>query len=57
MHGSDSPENGEREIGKTSILAAPPAELAGCDPSLGQEVASSSHSDTWNWVDGCSSLV
>jgi nucleoside diphosphate kinase len=28
VHGSDSPENGEREIGKTSILAAPPAELA-----------------------------
>jgi hypothetical protein len=27
VHGSDSPENGEREIGKTSILAAPPAEL------------------------------
>ncbi len=28
MHGTDSPENGEHEIGKTSILAAPPAELA-----------------------------
>ncbi len=28
MHRSDSPENGEHEIGKTSILAAPPAELA-----------------------------
>ncbi len=29
VHGSGSPENGEREIGKTSILAAPPAaELA-----------------------------
>ncbi len=28
MHGSDSPENGEREIGKTSMLAAPLAELA-----------------------------
>jgi hypothetical protein len=28
VHGSDSPENGGHEIGKTSILAAPPAELA-----------------------------